>query len=75
MAKKYNRRGNAKQRYYAEWRDNRVFNSYLTSKWDFNGDKAQENGYKSWQLKHIPSFERVFIFRGVQYFRVMKNGY
>jgi len=66
--KKYNRHGNSKERYLAEWHENRMFKSYLTSDFDFGGDAARLNGYRSWQMKHIPSFERHINWKNVEYF-------
>lgn len=65
--KKANRNGNARQRYLAEWQESRMFRSYLNSDYGFKGDAAKLNGYRSWQYRHIPSFERSFVLRGVHY--------
>ena len=68
MKRKYNRHGNAKERYLAEWHESRMFKAYLNSTYEFEGDTAKLNGYRSWNLKHVPSFKRNFVFRGVSYF-------
>ena len=70
MSKKYNRHGTARQRYYAEYHENRMLKSYLNSVYEFGGDRAKQNGYRSWQLRFIPSFERRFVLRGVHYYIV-----
>ena len=40
----------ARQRYEKEYRENRIFNSYLNSNFDFGGDAARLNAYHSWQM-------------------------
>lgn len=75
MKKKYNRKGNARERYEAEYHESRMFNAYLNSDWDFNGDTAKLNAYRSWQMRFIPSFIRKLNFKGVGYFVIEdKNG-
>lgn len=68
MPKKYNRHGNARERYNAEYHEDRIFRSYLNSGYDFEGDVAKQNGYKSWNLRHVPSFKRHWTLRGIHYF-------
>ena len=72
--RKYNRHGTARERYLAEYHESRMFKAYLDSTYDFQGDTAKLNGYRSWQLRHIPSFKRVFKFKKVEYF-IVANGH
>lgn len=40
-----------RQRYEQEYRECRMFTTYLDSKWDFEGDSARLNAYRSWQMR------------------------
>jgi hypothetical protein len=42
----------ARWRYKREYKENRMFNSYLDSNYDFYDDIARQNGYKSWVMRH-----------------------
>jgi len=41
-----------RERYLREYRENRMFNSYLHTDYDFGGDTARKNGYRSWVMRH-----------------------
>ena len=55
----------ARQRYEKEYRENRIFNSHLNSNFDFGGDAARLNAYRSWQMRfsHVPNMPRFAVYR------------
>jgi len=42
----------ARWRYKREYRENRMFNSHLDSTYDFGGDIARKNAYRSYVARH-----------------------
>jgi len=56
---------NTRQRYELEYRECRIFNSYLDSQWDYEGDTARLNAYRSWQMRFalIKDMPRLSVYR------------